>query len=318
MLAALLQPPARRVSVAFLGAAHSHARPKIDLVRTSPSFQLVGIAEDDPRLRDEYARLGVPLKRRDEILSDPGIELIAVESEVGKHEKDGLDALRAGKHVHLEKPPSDNIAGMRRLVDAARSAKRLLQLGYMWRHHPGINHMLDVARKGELGEIYMVRGTMNTLIDAASRKQWAQFAGGQMFEQGGHLLDPIVRLLGKPLRVQSTLRKHGAFDDTLKDNTLAVLEYPRALAVVTSAVLQPNANSYRSLEILGSKGTAVLRPIEPPVLEVERVRVNLPPFRRYEGDFQELYRCITGNQSLAVTPEEDLLVQQVLLQASEM
>lgn len=318
VLAALLQPPARTVGVAFLGAAHSHARAKFDLVRADTRFRLLGLTEENPALRASYTMLGVPLLRREELLSNRAIELVVIESEVPRHEKDGLDALNAGKHVHLEKPPSGKLAGMRALVAAARRGGRLMQLGYMWRHHPGIHRLLEAARSGVLGDIYLVRGTMNTLIDAEARKQWNLFPGGQMFEQGCHLLDPIVRMLGKPTRIQSTLRTHGQFNDTLKDNTVAVLEYPRALAIVTSSVLQPNANAYRALEIFGTKSTAVLRPIEPPTLEIDRVKQELPPFRRYEGEFQELYRCITTGQPLSVTLDEDLLVQQVLLEASGM
>ncbi|MBL0159975.1 MAG: Gfo/Idh/MocA family oxidoreductase [Bryobacterales bacterium] len=318
VLAVLLQPPARTVGVAFLGVAHSHARAKFDMVRADPRFRLLGVAEDNPQLRSVYGPLGVPLLGRAELLARADVELVVIESEVPRHEKDGLDALNAGKHVHLEKPPSDNRDGMQALVAAARRGGRLMQLGYMWRHHPGIQRLLEVARSGALGDVYLVRGTMNTLIDAVGRKQWNLFPGGQMFEQGCHLLDPIVRLMGKPLRIQSTLRTHGQFNDTLKDNTLAVLEYPRAMAVVTSSVLQPNANAYRALEIFGTKGTAVLRPIEPPVLEINRAKVELAPFRRYEGDFSELYRCITAGQALNVTPEEDLLVQDILLEASGM
>ena len=313
-----MQPPTRTVGVAFLGGAHSHARAKFDLVRADPRFRLLGLSEENSRLRATYAQLGVPLLRRDELLANPAVELVVIESEVPRHERDGLDALNAGKHVHLEKPPSDNLNGMRALAAAARRGGRLMQLGYMWRHHPGIQRLLETARSGALGDVYLVRGTMNTLIDAESRKQWNLFPGGQMFEQGCHLLDPIVRLLGKPARIQSTLRTHGQFNDTLKDNTVAVLEYPRALAMVTSSVLQPNANAYRALEIFGTKGTAVLRPIEPPTLEIDRVKVELPPFRRYEGDFSELHRCITTGQQLNVTLDEDLLVQQVLLEASGM
>ncbi len=139
-----------------------------------------------------------------------------------------------------------------------------------------------------------------------------------MFELGCHLVDPIVRLLGKPTRIHSTLRTHGQFNDSLKDNTLAVLEYPRALAVMSSSVLQPRAGAFRALEIFGTKATAVLRPIEPPLLEIDRAKVELPAFKRYEGDFTELYRCITTNQPLNVTLDEELLVQQVLLEASGM
>ncbi|MBI5085393.1 MAG: Gfo/Idh/MocA family oxidoreductase [Acidobacteria bacterium] len=326
---ALAQPPAGKLRIAFLGASHSHAEAKIGIVRKSPLWDLAGIVEDSPTVRAPYEKAGVAILKREDVLTDPAISVIAVESDVPRHAKDGFAALNAGKHVHLEKPPSDNMAEMRALADVARRRGRLLQMGYMWRHHPGINLMLDAAPKGWFGEIYLVRGTMNDLIGADRRPDWNRFTGGQMFEQGGHLLDPITRLMGRPQRITSVLRTDGNFRDTVKDNTMAVLEYPKAMAVVTFAILQPNSNAYRSLEIFGSNGTAVLRPIEPPVLEIDlvkaagpfkagRQKVDLPAFRRYEGDFAELHRCVSSSQPLSVTLEEDLLVQQVLLEASRM
>ncbi|MGC4050797.1 MAG: Gfo/Idh/MocA family oxidoreductase [Paludibaculum sp.] len=326
---ALAQPPARKINIAFLGAAHSHAEGKIAVVRANPAYSLAGIVEEDPKFRARYEAAGLPLLTREKALSDPSIEVIAVESEVKRHAKDGFAALNAGKHVHLEKPPADNMAETRTVIETARRKQRLLQLGYMWRHHPGMNLMLDAARQGWLGEIYLVKGMMNTLITAEQRPEWNLFPGGQMFEQGCHLLDPIVRLLGRPVKISSVLKTSGDFKDTLKDNAVAVLEYSRAVAVITTAVLQPSANPYRCLEIFGSNGTAVLRPIEQPVLEIDlakpagpykagRQKVDLAPFRRYEGDFAELARCVTEHKPLSVTLEQEFLLQQVLLEASHM
>jgi predicted dehydrogenase len=299
------------------------------VVQASPSWSLAGIVENNPAVRAPFEKAGVPILTREAVLKDDSIEVIAVESEVKPHAADGLAALNAGKHVHLEKPPSLNRNDMRALLDAARLKQRLLQMGYMWRHHVGVQKLIEAARSQWLGDVYLVRGTMNTLIDAERRPEWNLFSGGQMFEQGGHLLDPIVRMLGMPAKITPFLRSDGSYQDGLKDNTAVVLEYPRAMAIVTSAVLQPNANSYRTLEVFGSNGTAVLRPIEPPTLEIDlvkpagpyqsgRQKIALPPFKRYEGDFRELAECILQNKPLSVTPDEDWNVQQVLLTSSRM
>jgi predicted dehydrogenase len=199
----------------------------------------------------------------------------------------------------------------------------------MWRFHPGINSALEAARNGWLGETYLVRGTMNTKIEPALRSEWAQFPGGQMFEQGCHLIDPLVRLLGRPEKVTPVLRTHGGFSDQLADNTAAVFEYRKALGVVTSSVLQPGAGRHRSFEVFGANGTAVVRPIEPPKLEIDLAEargpykagvqvVPLPPYRRYVGEFDELAHAVQGATGLRVSPAEDLAVQEALLRASGM
>jgi predicted dehydrogenase len=320
---------AERLRIAFLGASHSHAAAKIDVVKGSPDYELAGVWEEDPRVRAEIEKSGVKLLARDQILSDASIRVVAVESAVKPHFDHGLLALEAGKHIHLEKPPAWRRGDFEKLVDLARRKSLFIEMGYMWRYHAGFNTALEAARQGWLGGIYHVRGAMNTLIDQDRRPEWNLFHGGQMFEQGAHLIDPLVRLLGKPAKITPFLKSHGPYDDKLADDTVAVFEFPKALGVITSAVLQPNANAHRSFEILGYNGTAVLRPIEPPVLQIDLAKpagpykagvnkINLPPFQRYVGDFQALAESVRTGKPLSVSPGEDLMVQEALLRASEM
>ncbi|MGH9674908.1 MAG: Gfo/Idh/MocA family protein [Bryobacteraceae bacterium] len=321
---------ASRLRIGFLGAAHSHARDKIEIARTSPDWELAGLWEPGDKVRAVYEKLGVPTTTREALLGDATIQVIAVESEVKPHASLAMMALDAGKHVHLEKPPSDNMADMRKLSALAKSKGLLLQMGYMWRFHPGINTAIEAARKGVLGDVFLVRGTMNTLIGPDRRPEWALFKGGQMFEQGCHLIDPMIRLLGAPIKIAPFLRHHGIYPDGLADNTVAVFEFPRAIGVICSSVLHPGATAHRCFEIFGSNGSAVVKPLEPkPVLVVDLARpagpyrqgtqtVTLPEFTRYTGDFRELADAVRNRKPLSVRLEEDLLVQEALLRASEM
>ncbi len=324
------QAAAGGIRIAFLGLAHSHARDKVEIARTSPDWELAGVWEPDPKVRALYEKLGVRVATREVLLADGSIPVIAVESEVKPHAELARLALEAGKHVHLEKPPSDNMADLRRLVDLARGRKLLLQMGYMWRHHPGVNAVLEAGRKGWLGDIFLVRGTMNTLIGPDRRPEWALFPGGQMYEQGCHLIDPMIRLMGRPMKIAPFLRHHAVYADNLADNTVAVFEWPRALGVITSSILHPGATAQRAFEVFGSNGSAVLRPIEQTgtlVVDLARAAgpyragsqtITYPQFRRYEGDFSELAACVRGGKPLSVSLDEDLLVHEALLRASEM
>lgn len=327
---ALLAQGQSRLRIGFLGASHSHASEKIRIAMTSPDWEFAGLWEPNTALAESYRKKGATLRDKAALLSDASIQVIAIESDVKTHEALALEALRAGKHIHVEKPPADNMPGIRRLVDEARKRGRLMQMGYMWRQHPGFAKLLEAARSGWLGDIYMVRGTMNTLIDAERRKEWALFHGGQMFEQGGHLIDPLIRLLGKPTKITPFLRHHGNFPDGLFDNTHAVFEWPRAMATVTSSVLQPGATAHRTFEVWGSQGNAVLRPIEgPPRLVIDLAapagpykkgtqEVPLAKYERYVDGFTELAAAIRANKALPVTLEQELDIQEALLKASLM
>lgn len=320
------RPP---IGIGFLAASHSHAEGKLAVVRSSPDWRLIGVCEPEPRLQETLGKQGVTLLAREELLRRPDIQVIAVESPVRDHAADGLAVLEAGKHLHLEKAPADNMAAFQRVVDLARHRGLLLQVGYMWRYNPGIGKALEAARQGWLGSVYLVRANIGNQLAAKRRPEWAEFAGGIMFELGCHVIDPVVRLMGRPRKITPYLRKDGAFDDKLKDNTLAVLEWDKAIGMVQGSTLQPNSSRYRALEIHGTNGCTIVNPIEQPALTIDLEqpagpygkgvqKVPLPKYRRYVDDFVELAAAVRGETKLPVAPEEDLLVHEVLLRASGM
>jgi predicted dehydrogenase len=319
--------PKPKIKVGFLGAAHSHALAKWKLMQNSADFQLVGLAEESPDLCAQFEKQGAKLMPVNELLQSS--EAVVVESPVRDHARHARHALRAGKHVHVEKPPAVAMRDLSELVALARETKRVFQVGYMWRYHPGFAAIFEAARKGWLGDIYLVRAMINTAVPAERRAEWAEFKGGGMFELGCHLIDPMVRLLGRPLEVKPTLRRDAPVADDLKDNSVVVCEFARGLGLVSNSTQQPNASAHRSFEVLGANGTAVLRPIEPPVLQIDLLNpagpyksgaqnIPLPKYERYVGDFLELAALIRGEKSPVVSLAEELLVHDTLLKACQM
>ena len=321
------ESPKPKIKIGFLGVSHSHAAGKLKVVQESPEFELVGISEESEKIREPYGSTGVKFLSRDELFNASSV--VAVESAVRDHARHAKLALQAGKHVHVEKPPADTLKEFQELISLARAKNLLLQTGYMWRYNPGLMAAIQAAKNGWLGEIYLVRATMNSHIAGDRRPEWAEFKGGSMFELGSHLVDAVVRLMGRPRNVSPFLKKHGDFKDDLADNTVAVLEFAGGTGIITSSTLQPNAGDHRFFEILGSNGTALLKPIEPPSLQIDLLKpagpyaaksqtVSFPPYRRYVADFAELAQAVRGERALSVSLEEELLVHQTLMRVCEM
>jgi predicted dehydrogenase len=319
----------RGITIGFLGGSHSHAAKKVEIAQNSPDFTVAGMWSEDEQTRAQYEKRGIKQVSIDDLLGDPASQVIAVESPVRDHCRHARMVLEAGKHVHIEKAPALDVESFRDVQNLAARKKLIVQMGYMWRHHPGINRMLEAARKGWLGDVYLVQATIHKSLDGDRRPEWAEFRGGQMYELGGHVIDPVIRLLGRPDRVTPFLKKSGKFNDTLADNTIAVFEFPGALGVVVGATLHHNGSPYRSFEVHGTEGTAVMQPIEPPRLEFDmhaaagpyakgRHAVELPKYERYVGDLAELAAAVRGEKPIAVTPHEDLIVQEALIAATAM
>ena len=317
----------RPIAIGFLGAVYSHATDKLSVVRASKEYNLVGVCDDDPTVRRGCEKQGIQLLSQAALLK--GSEIVIIESAVRDHALHARLALEAGTHVHLEKPPAATLDELQMLISLAREKQRLLQIGYMWRHHPGFAAIFEAVRQGWLGEIFLVRAAINNSLASERRPQWAEFKGGSMFELGSHLIDATVRLMGKPRTVTPFLRRDGSNKDDLKDNNVAVLEYDHAVALIMNNALQKASLPQRSFEVLGSKGSAVLRPIEPPALQIDLIEpagpyrkgvqtVSLPSYKRFEADFAELAAAVRGERKLNVTLDEEVAVQETLLKACGM
>ena len=317
----------KKIRTAIYGVGHAHARGKVQTVREMEQFDLVGICEPDKRQSlDHEVYRGVPLLSRDEMLGDRSIELVVVESRVQENLGYAHEAVAADKWVHLDKSPGVDLDGLKRLFAEATRRGKIVQMGYQWRYHPAMQAAVKAAREGWLGDIYMVRATINKPISPATRKELAVFRGGIMFELGCHMIDRVVDVLGRPKSVKSWMRHDAPIDDELEDNTIAVFEFDGAMAEVYIAAQQPNGGSYRTFEILGTNGTASVRPFSPYRLivdlgkqagpyragfqKIEMPHGDEPPFA---GDFAEMAAVIRDGAEPSYSVEHDLVVQEALL-----
>jgi predicted dehydrogenase len=320
---------ARKIRTAVYGIGHAHARAKVQTIKAMEQFELVGICEPDSnQARDHDVYQGVNWLSESDILEDPSVELIVVESRVQENLAYAHRALDAGKWVHLDKPPGVDLAGLQDLFSKAKRNGKIVQMGYQWRYHPAMQAAVDASRKGRLGHVYAVRATINKPISPATRNELAAFRGGIMFELGCHMIDRIVDVLGKPKTVTSWMRHDAPVQDALEDNTLAVFEFDDAMAEVYIAAQQPNGGNYRTFEILGTNGTATVRPFSPPRLMIDlkesagpykagfqKIEMKQPQGPPFVGDFEELAGVIRDGATPSYSPDHDLITHEALLKA---
>jgi predicted dehydrogenase len=320
-----------RIRAAIFGTQHGHVIGKLKAMHESPDYEVVGACEPDPETRRRREEEGhfrrVRWLTEEELLGDASIQLVVVECRVWEAVPFGRKVIAAGKHLHLEKPPTHEMEPFRGLVEEARRKKLLLQMGYIWRFHQGIHAAMDAARKGWLGQVYMMRGTINTDLTAEARIPLARYKGGMLFELGCHQIDRAVDLWGRPKAVKSWLRHDTKFADNLADNTMAVLEYDQGLAVIVCAGRMAGQSQHRSYELIGTEGSILIQPLEPGVKMRVMLReargpyqagwqeVTMPPQPRYVGDFRDLARALKNNEPLRYSYDYELLLQETVLRA---
>ena len=220
------------IRVGMLGTGHSHTTGKLKAMQDSPDYEIAGVVktmpmpraspEKDPRFQ------GLKWMSEDQLLADRSIHLIVVECRVWEALPWGRKVIDAGKHLHLEKPPGNEWEPFKELVEEARRKKLLLQTGYVWRWHEGVN---AAHRSGPEGLARgSVHGPRNDELGSRpeERATEAKYKGGGLFELSGHVIDRTVELLGRPKTVKSWLRHDTNHPDKLADNNLTVFEYDKS------------------------------------------------------------------------------------------
>ena len=90
----------------------------------------------------------------EELIRDPGVDAVVVATPVEHHYDLALAALRAGKHVLVEKPLASNSTQASHLIDEAASRRLVLMVGHTFVYTGAVRKMRDLAFSGDLGEIF--------------------------------------------------------------------------------------------------------------------------------------------------------------------
>lgn len=319
------------IRIGQIGIGHNHGAAKMQTLRKFPElFEVVGYAEESQEWIAKRSQLpayqGLSRLTAEQILLQS--DAVLVETEVGKLTETAQRCVDAGKHVLMDKPASGTLEDFKRLLDTAKAKKLVVQLGYMYRYNPAVKKCLELLDQGELGEIYSVNAEMSA-CDPMKYKQWlGQFPGGGMYIFGSHLLDLVIRILGKPEKVYTFYKNTGKDGVDLPDNSLAVLDYPKALARIYTSAVEVNGYGRRQLVVAGSKGTVSILPLERPCrmtysntqiathhhedLKLSMEVEDLPKECRYDEEMRCFHDYVTGEQMNPWTYEHDYLVQETL------
>jgi len=186
------------------------------LRRRTDQYRIVAgadlIAERRQRLEEELG--GRSYRDYRDLLADSDVELVVVATRSNTHVPIAIDALRAGKHVVLEKPLALTLRGMDRLLRVARRARGKLIPRHNRRFDPDFLAVREVVESGILGEIRHITLCRHGFNRRNDWQTLRRFGGGMLANWGPHIIDHGLRLLGAPVRSMfSDLQKIAAAGD---------------------------------------------------------------------------------------------------------
>jgi predicted dehydrogenase len=120
---------------------------------------------DEERRREFAARYSNTRVTGDfeELLADPEVEAIVIATPVPTHYELSKQALEAGKHVFVEKPPAMRAAEMEELCDLAEQRDLVLMPGHLLLYHPAVNTLKSLVESGDLGDVLCVYSNRQNL-----------------------------------------------------------------------------------------------------------------------------------------------------------
>lgn len=315
-----------RIRIGQIGTRHPHASGKLEAVRRlADLYEIVGLGGDESSAAPAYE--GIPRMSEAELLRLPGLRAVLVESAVEAACDAAHRALRAGKHVHLDKPGALEHTPFVRMRREAEERGLTVQMGYMLRYNPAFQLLFQAHHEGWLGDILEIDASMGKLADPGTRATIGALHGGGMFELACHVIDAAVTLLGKPREVHA-FSTPSRPEDGVKDNQMAVLVYPKATVTVRCNHADPFGSPHRRFHVAGTRGALEIQPLESGKarLSLSEARgpwlkgsqsLTLPvPQGRYDREFEDLAAVLRGQKNLAWDATHDISVHETVLKAA--
>lgn len=167
-----------------------------------------------------------------------------------------LTAARAGKHVIVEKPAARTVREIDEVIAATSAAGVRVQVGFNHRYHPAMQKARELVDSGILGPLLFIRGRYGHGGRIGYEKEWrsnpAISGGGELIDQGVHLIDLARWFLGEFTRVEGHAKTY-FWKMPVDDNAFLSLR----TAADQTAWLHVSCTEWKnlfSLEIYGQDG----------------------------------------------------------------
>lgn len=261
--------PNRRVKVAVIGLG-ANGRQHAVAHAASPKAELVALGDvNESKLHHVGNELGVRklCRNADDLFADPEIEAVSIHTPDGQHKEPFLKALKAGKHVFVEKPLANTEADVAEMVEAAAGGgrSRKIGVGYILRFNPVFEAIHDTVQARRLGRVYYMEADyVHNLhrkkheTDPLTGYNWYLREQVPMVSGGSHCIDLLSWIKAdSPVSVVG-YSNHFAFPELSTDDCMVALFRFRDGAVAKVAALWgpecPKPPFY-NLRIYGTEGT---------------------------------------------------------------
>ena len=243
------------------------ARTFAEGIAHSTTGKLVAIATrnpDKPGLGEGFPGARI-VKGYETMLADPGIDAVYIATPHIGHAEWAIKAIRAGKHVLIEKPMALSAFDADAVFHEARKAGVFVGEAYMYRFHPQTARIAELVREGTIGEVRIIRSSFGFDMGSFRPKHRLfanDMAGGGILDVGGYPVSMVRMLAGaaegksfvEPVTVSGVAHLGQSGVDEWAS---AVLKFESGIIAEVSCSIM--AQQDNTLRIIGSKGRIEVR-----------------------------------------------------------
>ncbi|KAI9373472.1 hypothetical protein BJX61DRAFT_533138 [Aspergillus egyptiacus] len=260
------------IKVGVIGYGSAAKSFHLPFILAIPEYEVIAILQraarpTDPAVAEKGSHCTVDFpdvkhyRTAEDFFADPKISFVVVATHVDTHASFAEQALRAGKHVIVDKPFARSTEEADRVISLAESTGLVLTCFQNRRYDGDFQTVRELFTKHALGDITEVE-----IHYDFDRAPWLQFmaskeyrAGdGHAFGLGTHSIDQAYVLFGRPASVTAFYRTQRGIDSEVEDSFTIILQYAgplkNLLVTVKTAVVSPMAQQLK-FWIRGTKGS---------------------------------------------------------------
>ncbi|MCI6907618.1 MAG: Gfo/Idh/MocA family oxidoreductase [Clostridiaceae bacterium] len=259
-------------AVLGLGIGSSHVKGTAEL-RGGRLVAICDLKTDRlEKVSSELAAEGVTVKTYTnyaEMLRDPEIDAVSIATPSGMHAEHAIMAMRAGKHVLIEKPIDVSVARAEEIVRVWKMSGVKASCVFQCRRWPCVDEIRRVLAEGKLGDVFSGFFRVNwnrsdeyfagaTIASGeAWRGTWAWDGGGSLMNQGVHTADLMQWLMGGVESVTSVTKIFNHSIET-EDFTSSIVKFKNgAIGNLVSTTCNGGKTS-TDVQIFGTKGSIAM------------------------------------------------------------
>ncbi len=283
-----------------------------EAIARTPGAVLVGVADTDIERAESFAsERGVrAYATYEQMLADSEIDVISVCTPSFCHAENAISALRAGKHVVLEKPMAMTPEQADEVARESERADRLVSVVFQRRFYDNVVKVKRAIDNGELGRIVLCNLSMKYYRDEAyyASSSWRgtlKYDGGAMMNQGIHGIDLLEYLVGDVKNVEGFTRTL-CHKIEAEDTAVAAFELEcGALGTICASTCTYPGFSLL-LEIHGERGFVIMKDNTIERMMVDGEELEIEPVTAY---------CGTASNPAAMSPEGHIREYQNVVSA---